>query len=97
MPLEATQKPYKPSDTENTGEGSKFTHVGLEKPAKKKIAILATIRGGSIKSLVGEWADLYWEQAKEAGLVTDAMINSTPIVPTETKGRNQRSRMGASA
>lgn len=91
MPLQAPQKPYKPSTTEETGEGSKFTHVGLEKPAKKKIAILATIRGGSIKSLVGEWADLYWEQAKAAGLVTDAMIN----VPTEAPSKGKREEVPA--
>ena len=91
MPLEAPQKPHKTPDTEGAGEGSKFTHVGLEKPAKKKIAILATIRGGSIKSLVGEWADLYWEQAKEAGLVTDAMIATGTITePTPSKGKRER-------
>jgi len=90
MPLEATQKPYKTPAPEEAGEGSKFTHVGLEKPAKKKIAILATIRGGSIKSLVGEWADLYWEQAKDAGLVTDAMITGAITEPTPSKGKRER-------
>lgn len=90
MPLEATQKPYKPLTPEEVGEGSKYTHVGLEKPAKKKIAILATIRGGTIKSLVGEWADLYWEQAKEAGLVTDAMITGAVMEPTPSKGKRER-------
>lgn len=55
-------------------EPTKFTHIGIEKQTHKKIALLAKVRGSNIYEMVGEWADLYWQQAKEAELVTDAML-----------------------
>lgn len=57
-------------------ETSKYTHIGIEKPVKRKIAILASVKGGQIKSIVGEWAEKAWQEALANGLVTEAMLNA---------------------
>lgn len=53
---------------------NKFTHVGVEKPTQKRIALLARVRGKAIYVLLAEWAKEDWDKAKQAGLVTDAML-----------------------
>lgn len=75
MALKGTQKPQEGLSEKNGGDGSNFTHVGVAKPTQKKIALLARFHpSGKIYVMVDEWADLYWAQAKEAGVVTDAML-----------------------
>lgn len=71
MALQGTQKPHKGLNSKKT---TKYTHIGVEKPTRKIIALLATVRGSKIKSLVGEWADEAWAEARKEGLVTDAML-----------------------
>lgn len=53
---------------------SKFTHVHTEKPTKKKIVLLARVRGRVIYELMADWANENWEKAKQQGLVTDKML-----------------------
>lgn len=55
-------------------EPNEFTHVGVLIETQKKIAILARVLGPNIYGLVGSWTDASWEIAKDAGLVTDAML-----------------------
>lgn len=97
MPLNDHRKPYKPLEEATTAESTKYTHIGVQKPTQKKIALLAIIRGGTIYSLVGEMVDKHWQEAKEAGLVTDAMLNTPTVEPSVSKGGSRRVRPGASA
>lgn len=67
---------------------SKYTHVGVLKPTHKMIAILATVADGgqgvNMYELVDVWAKTAWQEAKDAGLVTDAMLPiamDIPLVP----------------
>jgi len=53
---------------------SKFTHVGIEKPTQKRIALLARVRGKAIYMMVADWAMEDWKKAKAEGLVTDTML-----------------------
>ncbi|MBI5951863.1 MAG: hypothetical protein HY865_09415 [Chloroflexi bacterium] len=53
---------------------STFTHIGVKKVDKRKIAILAKVQGGNIYEMVGAWADEAWNKAKAEGVVSDAMI-----------------------
>jgi hypothetical protein len=53
---------------------NKFTHVGVEVTTQKRIAILAKVHGCNIYDLVAIWSEASWNQAKVAGLVTDAML-----------------------
>lgn len=55
---------------------SKFTHVAIEKQAKRKIALLSKALDVDIYSLVGYWADTEWDDALKKGLVTKAMLES---------------------
>lgn len=55
-------------------EPNKFTHIGIEKPTQKQIAILARVRGVTIYELVAGWANEAWGHAEQDGLVTDAML-----------------------
>jgi hypothetical protein len=57
-------------------EDKKFTHVGITTKTQRQIAILAKVHGANthIYDLVGSWTDAAWEIAKDAGLVTDAML-----------------------
>lgn len=55
-------------------ETNEFTHVGVLIETQKKIAILAKVLGPNIYGLVGSWTDASWQIAKDAGLVTDAML-----------------------
>lgn len=82
-----------------TDEPNKFTHIGVKEDTQKMISILAKVANGgqrmNIYDLVDAWAKDAWEDAKLAGVVTDAMLNppahwvNTPIVPTK-KRRVQR-------
>ena len=55
----------------------KFTHLAVEKPTQRKVALLAKAMDVSIYSLVQYWADAEWQDAKKAGLVTDAMLKTS--------------------
>jgi hypothetical protein len=59
-------------------EDSKYTHVGVLKSTHKKIAILKTVANGGqgvdMYQMIDAWANQAWEEAREAGLVTDAML-----------------------
>lgn len=55
-------------------EENKYTHIGIEKVAQRKIAILAPITGKKIYELVAGWVDAAWEVEKAAGRVSDAML-----------------------
>ena len=57
-----------------TDELKQFTHIGVEKPTQRKIALLAKALDTNIYSLVEYWADLEWKSALKAGLVTEAML-----------------------
>lgn len=59
-------------------EENKFTHVAVEKSTQRKVALLAQVMDVSIYSLVEYWAEREWETALKAGLVTEAMLASTP-------------------
>ncbi len=52
------------------------THVGVETRTQKMIAILARVQPSktTMRDLVRDWADDAWQDAKQAGLVTDAML-----------------------
>jgi len=64
-------------------EQSEYTHVGVLKTTKKKIAILKSVanngQGMEINQLLETWAQNAWEEAKKAGLVTDAMLGIAPV------------------
>jgi hypothetical protein len=51
-----------------------FTHIGIEKPTQKKLAILAQVRGVRIYELAAGLADHAWNDALSQGLVTPAML-----------------------
>lgn len=63
-------------------EPNKFTHIGVLTDTQKMISILSRIanggRGVKIYNMVDAWAKDAWEEAKAAGVVTDAMLKSTP-------------------
>jgi hypothetical protein len=56
------------------GQISTFTHVGIKKKTKRKIAILAKAQGVDIYELVEYWANEDWKIAEKKGLVTKAML-----------------------
>ena len=60
--------------------GTTFTHIGVKKTDRRKIAILAKVQGGNIYEMVGAWADDAWNKAKKKGLVSDAMVQPRPTV-----------------
>ena len=59
-------------------ETSKYTHVGVLKRTQKQIAILSNVANGGegveMYKLVDAWAQTAWQEAKDAGLVNDAML-----------------------
>jgi len=69
----------------------KYTQIAVTPPTQKKISILAAVIGPSIYELVESWADEAWEDAKKAGLVTDAMIQSQEKPSPSEKKRNPAS------
>ncbi len=78
----------------------KFTHIGVETRTQKQIAILARIQPAptSMYELVAAWTADAWEDAKLAGLVTDAMLEPTAApeaVAVETSvAPRRRQRIG---
>lgn len=80
-------------------EPRKYTHIGVLTDTQKVIAILARVANGgqgmNIYAMVDAWAKEKWEEAKEAGVVTDAMLQPTPAhwLGTEKK-RAVRQRIG---
>lgn len=56
-------------------ELNNFTHIGVKKSTHRKVSILARVLDNTdIYSLVEFWANTEWENARSAGLVTDAML-----------------------
>lgn len=53
---------------------TQFTHIGVTRSTQKQIAILAKVHGEDMYKLTGAWAEAAWQIAKDAGLVTDAML-----------------------
>jgi hypothetical protein len=74
MPLETRQKSNKKHSIPTVAVGTNWTHIGIQKSIKRKIALLAKVRDGKIHRLVQEWTEKAWEEAKVEGLVTDAMV-----------------------
>ena len=68
-----------------------FTHIGLKRGTKKKIAILSRVIGPRIYELVAIWTNDAWEMAKKAGMVTDAMLEETAAhwVGSDEEGLNR--------
>lgn len=54
--------------------GTTFTHVGVKKETKRKIALLAQAQNVDIYALVEYWANQDWELAVKNKLVTKAML-----------------------
>lgn len=80
-------------------ETNEFTHIGVKKGTQRKVALLAKVANGgmNIYDLVDAWANDAWEEAKQAGVVNDAMLNPpahwvNPIVATETPRQPVRTR-----
>lgn len=82
-----------------TDEPNKFTHIGVLTDTQKRIAILARVANGgqkmNIYDLVDIWSKQAWEEAKEAGVVTDAMLQPqahwiAPVIETKKQTRRQR-------
>lgn len=77
-------------------EPNKFTHIGVLTDTQKMISILSRIANGGqgvkIYNMVDAWAKDAWEEAKAAGVVTDAMLKSTPAhwINSTKKRRTQR-------
>ncbi len=57
----------------------KFLKVAVRPVVKTQVDILAAVRGADKYALVGELVSAAWQEAKEAGLVTDAMLQSASI------------------
>jgi hypothetical protein len=74
MAIKSTQKSYKNHFTPKLTVGRDWTHIGIQKSVKRKIALLAKVRDGKIHRIVQEWTEKAWEEAKVEGLVTDAMV-----------------------
>lgn len=77
-----------------------FTHLGVLTETQRRVAILSKVanggRGMYIYDLVAVWAKEAWEEAKLAGVVTDAMLNppahwvQPPVVVKKTRQRAGR-------
>jgi hypothetical protein len=57
----------------------KFTHIGVKRRTQRQVAFLAKVHDVDIYSLVGSWADDAWQDALQAGLVTDKMLVAAPV------------------
>ena len=86
-------------------EPNKFTHIGVLDETQRRTSILARVanggRGINIYKLVDEWSKVAWQEALDAGVVTDAMLKPTPahwIKPTiaVTKKRRPQRIVGIS-
>lgn len=59
---------------------SETTHIGVLKVTQKKVAILTKVISAqqpekvTMAEVVDNWASIAWEQAKNQGLVNDAML-----------------------
>lgn len=69
----------------------KYTQIAVTPQTQKKISILAAVIGPSIYELVETWTDEAWAEAKKAGMVTDAMIQS-PDKPSPSSKKNAQAR-----
>lgn len=54
----------------------KYTHVAVEPRTQRKVAILAKAKDVKIYHLMEALADREWKKALQAGLVTDAMLDT---------------------
>ena len=69
----------------------KYTQIAVIPSTQKKLSILAAVIGPSIYGLVETWTNEAWQEAKEKGLVTDAMIQSQDKPsPSEKKSAQAR-------
>lgn len=79
MALNDTQKPREGQKSQNPEDEAKFTHLGVLTETQRRVAILSKVanggRGMYIYDMVAIWANEAWEEAKLAGVVTDAMLN----------------------
>jgi len=78
-------------------EPNKFTHIGVKEDTQKRIAILAKVSNGGqhMYDLVDRWAKEAWEEAKTAGVVTDAMLKpSVHWVTLDTTTKRKRNARG---
>lgn len=81
-------------------EPNKFTHIGVLTETQKRISILASVANGyqrmKIYELVDAWAKDAWEEAKLAGVVTDAMLQPQAhwVAPAPGPVKKRRQRIG---
>lgn len=68
----------------------KFTQISVLPATQKKLTFLKPATGLDMYEMVEAWADTAWEQAKEKGLVTDAMIQ--PEKPSPSKKNRAQAR-----
>lgn len=61
-----------------TDDAKDFTHIGVLTETQRRVAILSKVANGGqgvrIYALIDAWAKEAWEDAKLAGVVTDAML-----------------------
>lgn len=55
---------------------NQFVKVAVKPVAKNQIDILAAVKGADKYAFVGELVNAAWQAAKDAGLVTDAMLTN---------------------
>jgi hypothetical protein len=61
--------------------GYKFLKLAVKPKVKTQVDILAATKGAKKYDLVGDLVNAAWQTAKDAGLVTDAMLDNTTIIP----------------
>lgn len=59
-------------------EPKEYSNLAVTPETKRKIQLLAQIKGVNILDLIASWADEEWEKTKKEGLVTDAMLTPSP-------------------
>lgn len=73
---------------------NKFTHIGVKEETQRMISILAKVSNGGQRmyDLVDAWAKDAWEEAKLAGVVTDAMLKPQAhwVAPAQAPVKKRR-------
>jgi hypothetical protein len=68
-------------------EPKEYSNLAVLPETKRKIQLLAKIKGDNILELIAAWADEAWEKSKKEGLVNDAMIQTqSPSKQKKTVG-----------
>jgi hypothetical protein len=57
----------------------KFLKVAVKSVVKTQVDILAAAKGAKKYDLVGDLVEAAWQTAKEAGLVTDVMLENATV------------------